>query len=111
MCSSGITRYTTGCVVTAAGVPHLQASSLLHQECIVLLPLECLDLVCVVHLNHTLLHDVTEQHLAVQRLGSVRVIIQHLVCRLYLFPPKLCSLFSILLINLQSLTTDAAVQM
>ena len=80
---------------------HLQVCSLLHKEGLILVSLEGLDLLSIVHLSYSLLHDVAEQHLAVKLLGSVRVIVQHLVGGLYLPAPQLCPLLCILLINLE----------
>ena len=79
---------------------YLEASSLLHQEGVILLLPQCFDLLGVALLCNALMHHVAQQHLAVQCLGSVRVIVQHLVCGIYLFAPQLCPFFCISLINL-----------
>ena len=84
---------------------YLQASSLLEQESIVLLLLECLDLLGIVHLSQALMHDIAQQHFAVKRFGPVCVIVQHLVGRVYLLAPQLCPFFCISLINLQQSNT------
>ena len=82
------------------GTAYLEAGCLLDQEGLVLLPLERLDLLGVVHLDHPLLHDITQQQPAVQRLGPVCVIIQHLVCSFNLLTPQLCPFLCIFFVYL-----------